>query len=78
MRDIIELCIKLDTIAIDTYAQLARVRGPVTRRLFQQMGKEENAHVEWWTDLLDAWEAGLVPPVSRRGRAAGSLTRACA
>jgi diguanylate cyclase (GGDEF)-like protein len=28
------------------------------------MGKEEHSHVEWWTDLLAAWDAGLVPPVS--------------
>lgn len=65
MRDIIELCIELDTAAIDTYAKLAEAcDDDAIRALFVQMGKEEESHVDWWNDLLEAWDAGLVPPLS--------------
>jgi diguanylate cyclase (GGDEF)-like protein len=65
MRDIIELCIELDTAAIDTYASLAQAcQDSEARRLFEQMGLEEQAHVGWWGELLEAWDAGLVPPAS--------------
>ena len=65
MRDIIELCIELDTAAIDTYARLSDTcEDPEIGELFRQMGLEERAHVEWWSDLLEAWDAGLLPPVS--------------
>ena len=65
MRDIIELCIELDTAAIDTYGLLAAsCQDPAIARLFEQMGREEKAHVGWWNDLLEAWDSGLVPPVS--------------
>lgn len=64
MRDIIELCVELDTAAAVTYGRLAATcSDPEIRTLFTQMGREERVHVEWWTDLLAAWESGLVPPV---------------
>ena len=75
MRDIIELCIELDTTAIDTYARLsADCDDPAISRLFEQMGKEEQAHVGWWTDLLRAWDTGLVPPVTDEEELRASLT----
>jgi diguanylate cyclase (GGDEF)-like protein len=65
MRDILELCIELDRAAIDTYGRLtASCADPAIRTVFEQMGQEEVTHVEWWSDLLTAWEAGLIPPVS--------------
>jgi diguanylate cyclase (GGDEF)-like protein len=65
MRDIIELCIELDTAAIDTYARLAAsCEDPEMATLFERMGIEEKAHVGWWTELLEAWEAGLVPAIA--------------
>ncbi len=74
MRDIIELCIELDTAAIDTYAQLAAsCEDPAIGRLFEQMGKEEQSHVGWWNDLLEAWDAGLVPPVADEDELRASL-----
>lgn len=74
MRDIIELCIELDVAAIDTYGRLAATcQDPSIRRLFEQMGKEEAVHVEWWNDLLEAWEAGLVPPVADEEELRSSL-----
>ncbi len=75
MRDIIELCIELDTAAIDTYARLAAsCEDPAISRLFQQMSIEEKSHVVWWNELLDAWEAGLVPPIADEDDLRASLT----
>jgi len=74
MRDIIQLCIDLDTAAVDTYAQLsAACDDPVISTLFAHMGMEESSHVGWWTDLLDAWESGLVPPVADEGELRESM-----
>jgi diguanylate cyclase (GGDEF)-like protein len=65
MEELIELCIELDQTAIETYGHMATAcADPKIRTLFEQMGTEETVHVEWWTELLDAWNAGLVPPVS--------------
>jgi len=65
MREIIALCVQLDTAAGDTYARLsAACREPEIATLFTQMGVEEKAHVGWWSDLLEAWDRGLVPPVA--------------
>ncbi len=62
MRDIIELCIELDTSAVETYSRLAHeCSDPRIRHLFEQMGLEEQSHVVWWGELLQAWDAGLVP-----------------
>lgn len=64
MREIIALCVELDTAAIGTYSRLSEAcTEPEISRLFTQMGTEEQAHVEWWSDLLDAWDEGLVPPL---------------
>ena len=68
MRDVIQICIDLDTVAVDTYSQLsAACDDRRISTLFAQMGKEETAHVGWWTDLLEAWESGLVPPPADEG-----------
>jgi diguanylate cyclase (GGDEF)-like protein len=64
MRDIIELCIELDTAAIETYDRLATsCEDQGIRHLFEQMGLEERSHVVWWSELLVAWDGGLVPPM---------------
>ncbi len=75
VREIIEMCIALDTAAIDTYATLAEAcQDPGIRVLFRQMGLEEEAHVGWWADLLEVWEAGLLPPVSDEDSVRSHLT----
>ena len=62
MREIIELCVELDTSAIDTYARLSEACPEQdVSQLFTQMGVDELTHVRWWSDLLDAWDSGLVP-----------------
>jgi len=74
MRDILQLCVDLDSTAVSTYGRLAHAcRDSGVQRLFEQMGEEETSHVEWWTDLLSAWEAGLVPPVSDEEELRASL-----
>ena len=65
MREILEVCIQLDRMAYDTYRALAQTTSDeefVT--CFEQLAKEERVHVDWWSDLLMAWEAGLVPDIA--------------
>ena len=64
MRDILELCVRLDTIAKDTYAQVATACDDTDiSELMATLSSEESAHVVWWSELLDAWDAGLLPDI---------------
>lgn len=65
MREILELCIELDRMAFDAYTALSRLTNDEElRRNFDHLAKEERVHVEWWTELLLAWEAGLLPDIA--------------
>jgi diguanylate cyclase (GGDEF)-like protein len=64
MNQILERCIELDTAAQETYARLvAACTDPELRLTFERMGAEEWAHIEWWTDLRDAYADGRVPAI---------------
>lgn len=64
MRRILELCIELDRIAYETYCGLAGVTSDEDLSgVFANMAKEERQHIDWWSDLLVAWESGLVPDI---------------
>lgn len=65
MRDILELCIELDERAEKVYIELSgSCLDPDIATLFSQMAIEEHQHVEWWTQLLDAWDQGLLPDIA--------------
>lgn len=56
MKDILERCVELDTAAQETYVQLAAVcTDSGLRHTFERMGTEEWSHVDWWTELRDAF-----------------------
>lgn len=64
MRDILELCVRLDTIAKDTYARVADTcDDPGIAAFMRTLAGEEAAHMVWWSELLDAWDAGLLPDI---------------
>ena len=64
MRDILELCVELDTIARDTYLKVSAGCDDATiSDLLSHLAGEEAAHVMWWTELIDAWDAGLLPDI---------------
>lgn len=68
MRDILELCVRLDTIAKETYEQAATTcDDPAIAELMGKLSGDEAAHVVWWTELLDAWDAGLLPDIFADG-----------
>ena len=70
MREILELCIRLDRFAHESYEAMAvACRDPDIASVFARMAKEERAHVAWWEDLLDAWDKGLIPDVVSGGEA---------
>ncbi len=65
MRAILEHCIDLDRLAFDTYTALAAsCTDPELAACFAKLAEEEDLHAEWWSDLLAAWEAGLVPDIA--------------
>lgn len=65
VRDVLELCIELDTFASATYSKMAEATdNPELAVTFRQLAKEERQHVDWWRDLLAAWEEGLVPDIA--------------
>ncbi|MBI5230868.1 MAG: diguanylate cyclase [Coriobacteriales bacterium] len=65
MRELLGLCIRIDEGAQRTYEDLAdRCSDTVLAEVFSRMGADERAHQEWWTKLLEAYDAGLVPELS--------------
>lgn len=64
MRSILEHCVEMDMLAADTYARMAeRCPDSQIAGAFRALAAEEATHVEWWRELLAAWDAGLVPDV---------------
>jgi diguanylate cyclase (GGDEF)-like protein len=54
----------MDTFSQRTYSVMASAcKDPDLSKVFTQMAAEEQAHVTWWQELIDAWEHGLVPDV---------------
>lgn len=65
MREILERCVELDRIAYETYRGLGTVcANSSLGEVFSKLSREELEHVDWWTDLLAAWESGLVPDIA--------------
>jgi diguanylate cyclase (GGDEF)-like protein len=66
MQEILTLCVELDRSAQDTYEHMAEACADNTdlATVFRQMALEEQQHVGWWTELLEAWNAGLLPDLS--------------
>jgi len=74
MQLILELCVELDTRAASSYAALAAACADEEVKLtFERMGAEEISHVGWWTELLEAWQQGLVPDVADESTILGRL-----
>ena len=64
MRRTLELCIEMDRAAERTYKRLGeQCQEPALTTLFSMMSAEEAQHVEWWSELLDAYEQGLLPDI---------------
>lgn len=64
MRTILELCVRMDELSHATYERMAAsCQNPELAEVFRRMAIEESSHLEWWQELLDAWEQGLVPDV---------------
>lgn len=64
MREILELCMKLDERAGQIYSALAsQCPDERLRDTFIQLQNDETEHAGWWEDLLDAWGNGLLPDV---------------
>lgn len=64
MRKILATCVELDTLAASTYRTLAAYcQDAALAETFERLAAEEEQHVEWWRELLDAWDQGLIPDV---------------
>ncbi len=64
MRDILELCVRMDEHAERLYNGLsAACPDPDLARTFARLARDEGEHTGWWQNLLDAWEHGLLPDI---------------
>ncbi len=64
MREILESCVRVDVLAEAAYTDMARrCTDPVVAELCAVMADEEAAHVQWWNELLVAWDEGLLADV---------------
>ncbi|MDY0087248.1 MAG: GGDEF domain-containing protein [Coriobacteriia bacterium] len=64
MRKILVTCIGLETLAASTYRSLAaHCADAALADTFESLAAEEEEHVAWWRELLDAWDQGLIPDV---------------
>ena len=75
MKEILELCIALDSSAADIYAVFADACPDTeTQAVFLRMAQDEKAHVSWWVDLREAWSAGLLPDIADESDLLARLT----
>ncbi|MBE0416408.1 MAG: diguanylate cyclase [Coriobacteriia bacterium] len=64
MREILATCVEFDTLAATTYRVLSEHCADADLAVvFDQLAREEESHVGWWQELLDAWDQGLIPDV---------------
>ncbi len=64
MRGMLKLCVEMDVFAHETYAKMAEAcENPELVQVFSRMAIEEQSHVGWWTDLIEAWDQGLIPDI---------------
>lgn len=76
MRDILERCVELDRAAYEAYRGIAReCEDSELADVFGKLATEKLHHVDWWTDLLAAWESGLVPDIADRHALAAELNQ---
>jgi diguanylate cyclase (GGDEF)-like protein len=59
MRKILESCVRVEVLAKAAYEDMhARCTDPAVAELCAAMAEEEAAHIQWWADLIDAWDEG--------------------
>jgi diguanylate cyclase (GGDEF)-like protein len=64
MRDILESCVHVDTLSKTAYEQMQRrCTDQGVAELCAVMAEEEASHIQWWTELLEAWDEGLLGDV---------------
>lgn len=64
MREILESCVRVDVLAKAAYEDMQRrCTDPAIADLCAVMAAEESAHIQWWTELLEAWDEGLLADV---------------
>jgi diguanylate cyclase (GGDEF)-like protein len=64
MREILESCVRVDELAEAAYLDMQRrCTDPAIAGMCGQMALEEVSHVQWWSELLAAWDEGLLPDV---------------
>ena len=62
MREILVTCIELDKLAVSTYHALStHCADAELARSFAELARDEATHVRWWSELLAAWDKGLIP-----------------
>jgi diguanylate cyclase (GGDEF)-like protein len=62
MREILELCARIDELASRTYTSMSQACvDEKVAAVMARLAAEEQAHVEWWTELISAWDRGLLP-----------------
>ncbi len=79
MREILELCVRLDTAAATVYKDMSdECAISDLADVFRRMSLEEQQHVEWWVGLRDAWDEGLVPDIADEHDLRARLTNVAA
>jgi diguanylate cyclase (GGDEF)-like protein len=64
MRDILELCARMDELAHEAYLSMSRTCDDASvATVMEQMAAEESTHVRWWRELIAAWDKGLLPDI---------------
>ena len=64
MREILELSVHVDQLAAAAYLDMQqRCTDPAIATVGGQMAPAESAHVQWWSELLESWDEGLLPDV---------------
>lgn len=62
MREVLDVCVKMDRFAERLYTALAgQCQEPKLAATFARLAEDEAQHTGWWEGLLETWEHGLLP-----------------
>lgn len=61
MRAILEMCVRVDELAASAYLDMqSRCADPAIAGMCGEMAAEEAVHAQWWRELIEAWDDGLL------------------
>jgi diguanylate cyclase (GGDEF)-like protein len=64
MEKVLDQCIRIDTLALQTYQALAAAcTDPELTPILETLAQDEEQRLAWWQEMRASWESGLLPDI---------------